>query len=469
MNKIIKNYIYTALYQLIIVINPIITMPYKARTLGPDNIGIYSYVISVYQYLLLFSAIGINVYGRREIAYVKDDKTKTSKLLYELIILKLILSISTILIFYLTFGLNSKYLIYYLIFIPDLLFNIFDLTWFYQGLEQFKKISIINVISKTINIFFIFIFIKTESDLLNYFIITIIFDIIPLLVYIITIKKYIKRINIKILKIFRHFKTCLILFIPLLLIQIYTVFNKILLGNMITDISEVGYYDYSYRIISIAINLISSFALVMIPIISKEYKNKNNKQIKKYMNNSLKFILVISIPLTLGLIGISDNLVYIIFGKDYLSMANLIKILSFIIVPIGITTMIGQQYLIPTKQEKKFTIYILIGTIINVLLNLILIPKFSSIGTSISTVITELAILLIEIPIIKKVINKDIIKSILKYTLSSIIMFIIVYLIGLTNQTPLILIIQIIVGITTYMLFLIITKDDFLKELKLRK
>ena len=190
MNKIIKNYIYTALYQLIIVINPIITMPYKARTLGPDNIGIYSYVISVYQYLLLFSAIGINVYGRREIAYVKDDKEKTSKLLYELIILKLILSMLTILIFYLSFGFTSKYIFYYLIFIPDLLFNIFDLTWFYQGLEQFKKISIINVISKTINIFFAFIFIKTENDLLNYFIITIIFDIIPLLVYIITIKKY---------------------------------------------------------------------------------------------------------------------------------------------------------------------------------------------------------------------------------------------------------------------------------------
>jgi len=469
MNKIMKNYIYTALYQLIIIINPIITMPYKARILGPYNIGIYSYVISVYQYLLLFSAIGINIYGRREIAYVKDDKSKTSKLLYELIILKLILSISTILIFYLTFGLNSIYLIYYLIFIPDLIFNIFDLTWFYQGLEQFKKISIINVISKTINIFFIFIFIKTEKDLINYFIITVIFDIIPILIYVITIKNFIKRVELKTLKIFKHLKICLLLFIPQLLIQIYTVLNKILLGNMITDISEVGYYDYSYRIISIAINIISAMSLVMIPIISKEYKNKKDKQIKKYMNNTIRFILIISIPLTLGLIGISDNLVYIIFGKNYLSMANLIKILSFIIVPIGITTMIGQQYLIPTKQEKKFTIYIFIGTIINVLLNLILIPKFSSIGTSISTLITELAILLIEIPIIKKVINKNIIKSILKYTLSSIIMFIIVYLIGLTNQTPLILIIQIIVGITTYMLFLIITKDDFLKELKSRK
>ncbi len=464
-NKIIKNYLYNMIYQVISAIAPIITIPYKTRVLSPENIGIHSYVFSVLSYLLILGNVGISLYGQREIAYVKDNDYEKSKLFYELIILRgIILGIVSI-IFYMFWGLKSIYKTYYLIILIEIIANMFEITWYYQGIENFKKISIVNSICKIVNIICIFAFIKNDSDLTKYIIITVIFSAIPILILTFLPGKGIKKIKIKELSIMRNIKGCIILFIPQICIQIYTVCDKIMLGNLQNNISEVGYYEYANKVILIIIQIVTSITTVMVPVMSYEFKKKNFKKINEYINKLTNSILFITIPIIFGLIAVSQNLTKVFFGQEFQKISILLKILSISILPIALTGIV-EHFLISTKQEKKFTVYILIGTIINLVLNMILIENSASIGVSITTIITEIIVLLIELPILKKMINtKQNIELILKYTLYSVIMYIIVKLIGMISSNLIILILQILTGIIFYILVLSLTKDKIFYEI----
>lgn len=465
-NKIISNYIYTVLYQLVIILGPLITIPYKSRILGPNNMGIYNYVLSVYSLLLMSGTLGINIYGRREVAYVKDDKYKRSKILYELIILKFITIILTIIAFAFFVKSQINYINFYLIMLLDILFNIFDFTWFYQGIEQLKKISLVNIIIKILNVVCTFIFIKSSDDLINYFILTLITDISIIIILWSSIRAHIQKVKIKELKVFKHLKNCIILFIPQVFINIYTVCDKIMLGNLSSSIAEVGFYENSNKIVRISLTIISAIIMVMVPIISNEFKNKNKENIKHYMNRSAEFVLFLGIPLTIGIIGIAKNLVLILFGEQYVQMIKIIRNMALMIIPIGLTSIIGEQYLISTKQEKRFTIYIAIGAITNIILNIILIPKYLALGTAIATVITEWIVLIIELPVIQKVINlKHIIWKFIKYLFCSLLMLIIITFIGSIGTGFGILFCQIIIGIAVYGTILLILHDKNIKTM----
>ena len=460
--KTITDYFYTIIYQISLVVIPILLMPYKAQVLGPKNIGIYGFVFANYQYLAFISALGINWYGRREIAIIRDDKVKTTKLLYELIILRFIVTIISAIIFYLIIGINSKYSFYYLLLIPNILFSIIDLSWFYQGLENYKKISIINTTSNILVAIAILIFVNDKNDLINYFIVSIIFNILPFIFIALGTRKYLTKINLKELKVFKHLKYCLLIFIPQIFVHIYTVFDKVMIG-IFCKVENVGFYDYSEKIVVIALSVVSALSLLIIPKVSRNHSKKNSKKNKEYIEKTITFGIMLGIPLMLGIIATSSNIVNIFFGKDYLKMINLIKILSFSILPIIITSIIGEGYLISTKQEKKFTIIIFIGAVTNILLNYILLKRIDVYGAAIATIITEALVLVIELPIILKLVeNKQLIKKLIKYTIFGIIMYLGVYLIGKIGTNIYILIGQIVTGMLLYLITLLITKDEYL-------
>lgn len=464
MNKIIKNYLYTVSYNIVLMVLPLITIPYKAKILGPENIGIYSYVFSVFTYLVMMGNIGINYYGRREIAYIKENKDKRSEIFYELLILKTVITILVMVVFFFIFGVRSEYFNFYLIMSIDIFFTILDVTWFLQGVEEFKKISIISIIIKIINVFATFIFIRTPNDLTNYFIITVVCDSLLIVLLFTLIPKYVGRINR--LNIIKHLKPCLIIFMPQIYYHIYGILDKIMLGNLAENISQVAFYEYSDKIIKIVLSILSSVITVMAPVLSNEFIKKKSQSLNEYMQKTIRFIFLIGIPLTFGLVAISNNLVSVVLGNSYLEMIPIIKILAVLIILSGITLVVGEQYLISVKKENKYTILIIIGIIINIALNLLLIPKYEAVGAAIATILGQMVILILEIPIIKQFVNKSLMKSFTKYLLFSIIMYIVVYGIGLINNSAIILTTQIIVGTLIYMTILFLTKDDFFKRNK---
>ena len=169
--SIAKNYIYNVTYQILVIILPIVTIPYLSRILGAENIGISSYTTSISAYFILFGSLGVGLYAQREIAYVRENIKDRSKVFFEIVILRFITMLISIVAFYITFASNGEYEIYYKILLIQLISNCFDISWFFQGQEEFKKVVIRNIIVKFISIAAIFIFVKTTEDLWIYMLI----------------------------------------------------------------------------------------------------------------------------------------------------------------------------------------------------------------------------------------------------------------------------------------------------------
>lgn len=464
--NVAKNYIYNLGYQILALILPLITTPYLSRVLGAENIGIYSYTLSITTYFILFGSLGVSMYGQREIAYVQDDLQKRSCTFFEIFIMKCITLSVSLILFYLSFCLNGQYHLYYQILILEIIANIIDISWYFQGLEEFKKTVIRNSLVKLISVVCIFLFVKSSNDLGKYFIIYALSTFLGNLSLWMYMPRYVKVPNLKDLNIKHHIKPILMLFIPQIATQIYTVLDKTMIGAIVSDKSEVGYYEQAQKIVKLLLTLATSLGTVMMPRIASTFARGNRKKVKEYMNKSFAFIMMIAMPLTFGIISTAHNFVPLFYGPGYEKVTPLLCVISPIIILIGLSNVTGTQYLLPTKQQNKYTISVIIGATINFILNLILIKKYASLGASIATVFAEFSVTLIQFILIRKEIKMgDIIKMTYKYLVSSIIMFSISVLISQFIANNLLsILVQITVSIISYFGILILLKDKMIIE-----
>lgn len=460
-----KNYIYNMLYQLLIIVLPIITTPYLARKLGASGNGIYGYTISIVTYFILFGSLGINLYGQREIAYNQNNRKKRSQILFELLIIKSITMIFSGIIFFIVFCRTGNYAVYYRILLLEMLANIIDISWFYQGMEDFKKTVIRNFIVKLISIICIFTLIKTPSDINKYLFIYVLSTLIGGLTLWIGVKKYLTKPDK--LKFKHHLPIIISLFIPQIAIQIYTVLDKTMIGAILHNMNEVGYYEQSQKIVKILLTIITAVGTVMLPRIANCFAENNKDQIKKYMKKTFNFVFMLSIPLTLGIVAVSHNFSPLFFGEGYDKVPAVMSILSFIIIFVSLSNVTGTQFLLSTKREKEFTISVVTGAIVNFLFNLVLIYYFKSIGAAIATIIAELSVTLVQLYFVRKDFNlKEIFKLSINYIISGLIMLITCIGIDLLIKSNIIgLLLQVSIGSLTYLLCLIILKDKFILEI----
>jgi O-antigen/teichoic acid export membrane protein len=359
--------------------------------------------------------------------------------------------------------------------------NSIDISWFFQGLEEFKKTVVRNAIVKIISVILIFTLVKTKNDLSNYFLIYVISNLLGNLTLWLSLPKYVQRIKFKELKILKHLKPTIGLFIPQIAVQIYTVLDKTMIGAIVTDKSEVGFYEQAQKIVKILMTIATSLGTVMVPRMANTYASGDKEKLKEYMEKSFRFVLFLAFPLMFGIISVVNKFVPIFYGPGYDKVIYLISIISPIIVIIGLSNVIGTQYLLPTKRQKEFTISVTIGAIVNLILNSILIRLYKSIGASIATVAAELTVTSIQFYLVRKEINiKNVFKIASKYCLSAIIMFGCSFGIGLvfTNLLPasfnlfnftisnnlISIIVQMLLGCIIYFAMLLITKDELIFE-----
>lgn len=465
--SITKNYIYNLTYQILVLIVPLITTPYVSRVLGAENIGIYSYTISIATYFILFGSLGVAQYGQRQIAYEQKKGKKLSKTFWEIVILRFVTMTISMIIFYFTFVNGEQYQVYYKILLLELLANCFDISWFFQGLEEFKKTVTRNIIVKLISVIFIFAFVKNSNDLGIYFWIYVLSTLIGNLSLWAYLPKYLKKIKTKQLNITQHVKPTIGLFIPQIAIQVYTVLDKTMIGAIIKDKSEVGYYEQGQKIIKILLTVITSLGTVMMPRIANTFACGEKEKVTNYMKKSFNMVFLLAFPMIFGVIAVSKSFVPVFFGQGYDKVAVLMSIISPILLLIGLSNVTGIQYLLPTKRQKEYTISVVCGATVNFIMNACLIWKFGAIGASIGTVIAELTVTLIQMYFVRKDFNlKEIFKLAKNYLLSSIVMFIVCLFIGkFINNNLISTIVQVIIGVITYGICLLILKDNFIIEM----
>lgn len=464
--KLVKNYIYNTLYQILLLITPLITTPYVSRVLGAEGIGIYSYAQSIATYFVLVGAVGTTLYGQREIAYVQSNAKKRTEVFWEITIFRFIAVVLCTLIYYLIFGVSGQYADIYRILTYEVLATAFDISWFFMGMENFKLTVIRNTIIKLAGIILIFLLVKRPEDVHLYtWCLTLPIFIGNISLWF-SLPKYLVKLNKNVFSgIPRHFKPIFILFLPQIASEVYLVLDKTMIGALSSGIEQVGYYTQAQKIVKIVLLIVTSLGTVMLPAMSAAFSQGKIEEIKKNIKLAFRFVFMLASALLFGLCAVSTRFVPFFFGKGYDLVVPLMIVISPIIIFIGISNVIGKQYLLPTKQQTAYTISVVSGSAVNFVLNFILIRFYDAIGASIATVLAELVVAGVQCWYVRKQLPlKECLKPLLKYVTFGMVMFLIVWEVGKILPSGVVpLVVMIIIGMTVYFAELLITRDELIE------
>ena len=344
-SSIKKDYIYSLFYHVLSLGVTLTITPYIARVFEADGVGRVSFAESIVSYFVLFAGLGITGYGQRAISYVQDDIEKRSISFWNIKLLQII-STAIALISYLFFiNFQQDALIYLL-----LSLNIFavavDVTWFFQGMQAFRTIVFKNSLLKVLNLLFIFVFVHSKDDIYLYVAIISGFTVLSNFSLWISLPRYIQKPAFKNLKPLKELRGVLLLFLPTIATQVYTVLDKTMIGVITQSSFENGYYEQAIMIAKMALASITSLGAVMMPRIGNHYSKGETEIVQGLMYRSYRFSWLLSLPLCFGLIGLAPILVPWYFGDGYEQVIPLLSILSILIISIGNSTITGSQYLV---------------------------------------------------------------------------------------------------------------------------
>lgn len=462
--SITKNSIFYLIYNVLNVIFPFLTGMYVTHILLPDDIGLVEMAKNFVQYFVILSFLGIPTYGLREISKNRNDKAKLSKIYSELMLINCISTlIFSAIYLLLIFSIHRCYenINLYLIVGISLVLNLFNNSWLYEGLEEFKYISLRNLAIKIISFVALIIIVRNENDYLMYASITVIGTAGNYILNIINAKKFVK-FTLKNLDLKCHLGSIMYLVVVNLAIEIYSLIDVTMLG-IFCENKKVAYYSYGIKIYKILLQVVNSFTMVLVPKISLYLKENKMNEFKELILKALKVIFILTIPMIVGIMFTSDTLITKIYGFGYIESSYVLKITSFILLISPVGYLLGSRILLVSGNEKKMIIPVVYGAICNVIGNYILIQKYSEIGAAIASVISEFVVMIIYINLGKKYFGKlDIKENLIKVTISTCIMSIFLIVIGnYINSSFLKTVIAILISIILYFIALLILKENF--------
>lgn len=470
MKKIISNLFYQVFYQIVKILIPIITIPIASKALGASGIGLNSFSNSIAQYFVLLSGLGISLYGNREIA-VNRDSGKLKQTFFDIFIMKLITTIASLVLYYLLIiFFFAEYKLLFFIQSIYIISVVFDVSWFYMGIEDFKKTSLASFLSQVLIFLLIIKVIKSPNDIYLYAGILSVGNLLAQLIPILFLKNIIEKsesYQFDYKNIVLHFKGTIKYFIPQIGILLYSTVNKTMLG-MFSDFKDVGYYTNSMNLISAIITVITTIDLVMLPRMSNLFSKNKSDEVDGYVSKSLSFELFLSIPCAVGIISISKLFVPIFFGTDFLELIIILPLESvlLIIVPIGVS--ISRQYLIPMGNTKDYTISIFIGGIVNIILLMLLIKTIGVYAAILSNIASELFVTLYRIRWSNKNTMLKIDKlNLFKITFSSLVMGVVVFFLSNISSASILSMLAIVfIGMIVFMLFCLLLKVNEIMIIK---
>lgn len=397
MESLKKNFLYQTLYQILIVILPLITAPYVARVLGVDNSGVYSFSNTIANYFVVFAMLGLEQYGNRSIAKVRDNQNEMNKVFSELLIVHILVSIVAILFYFIyCFAFTSEYRAIFLLQGFYVVSSLFDVNWFFFGIEKFKLTVTRNTVIKVLTVIATFLFVKTRDDLGIY---TFILSFSMLLSQIAIwpmLRKYVKFTKVEFADLRKHWKPLFVLFIAVIAANLNRMIDKAMLG-WFDRISDLGCYDYADKIIRIPLSLIAALGTVMLSKMSNLFARGEKKESDKILDISACLVLILSVGMGFGIAAIAPEFVILFLGEEYQGTVLLLTILSLSIPLVGWNNYVRTQILIPKEMDMVYTRAVTIGAVVNIIINCVLIYFIGARGASIATVISYAVILVIQI------------------------------------------------------------------------
>lgn len=453
-NSVRKNFIYNVVYQLLIHFLPLVTIPYVSRVLGADGIGVYSYTYSIVYYFMIFAILGLANYGNRTIAKVRDNREELSKTFKEIRIMQLFSSIAMVVLYVaylMVFNVEDKTIA--IAQILYLLSCVFDISWFFFGLEKFKLSITWNTTIKLIALALIFIFVRTPGDVWTYTVILGGSTLLSQLVLWLYVKKYADRVKVSIAGVKRHIVPNLRLFLTVVGVTFFKVMDKTMIG-LLSDMSEVGYYENAEKISQAPVVIVMALGTVMLPRMSNMYGKGDHSGAKEMIKKSIKVAMFLSFAMVFGLIAISQDFSVVFFGPGFVKSGTLMQILAVTIVFLAWGNVIRTQYLVPREYDREYATSAFLGAGVNLIINLALIPSMAAIGACVGTVFAEVAVAAYQTFVVRKKLPiKEYIFSSVQFLWKALLMFIIIMMVPIVggDWNPATRVtVQIIVGVITY-------------------
>lgn len=438
------------------MILPLITAPYISRVIGANGLGIYSYNHSIALYFVYFAMLGISNYANRAISKCTDQNQRniifSSIYKFQLIISTFVFSIYLI---YSLFVHENQQIVF--IMILHIASAIFDVSWYFFGIQEFKTTSIRQVIIKLIAFISIFIFVKDKLDLWIYTLIMSASYFVSAMILWVMIWKKIELKKTSKKEIFSHIKPCIILFIPIIATSIYRIMDKIMIGKF-SNMAQVGYYENAEKLIMVSLGLLGSFATVIMPKISNLIANNKKRQADELFDKSIEFSIIAGMAICFGIASVSNEFIPIFFGDEFIPSVNLSIILCITIPLITWSTMIRNIYLIPYEKDNIYVKSVILGAFVNFIFNIVFIPMYASYGATIGTIIAELTLCIYQTISIRKEIKLfKYFSQFIIFTIIGIIMFLTVRFIALLDISVIMkLILEVIIGGMAYLLLVAI-------------
>lgn len=381
--------------------NALLVTPYITRVLGAANNGIYSYNHSVAYYFLLFSMLGVNNYGNRSIAMAKDDKEELDRTFSEIYTFQLLTS-TVMLVLYTVYSLFVKEdRLNVMIQVMYVASAVFDVNWFFFGMEKFKLTVTRNSLIKLLTMACVFLFVKERSDLWIYTVIMSGGYLVSACALWPYLHRYVAYRRPAMRDVVKHIKPNLVLFIPVIAISVYNTMDKIMLGELTTK-KQVAFYDKSEEVMQIPNTFINALTTVMLPRMTSLMKHHEIEKGRQYIVNSMKFAIMMSCATSFGLAAVAYDFVPLFFGKEFTPCAILIIWLA----PIGVikawANVLRTQYLIPNCLDRIYVISVVTGAVVNVIMNLLLIPHFGAVGAVMGTIAAETCVMLYQTMNVRK-------------------------------------------------------------------
>ena len=466
--RVVKNYLYNVGYQVLAIIVPLITSYYVSRVLSPEGVGANAFTNSIIQYFMLLANIGIGYYGNREIAYVRDNKQKMAATFWEIQIVKTVMTVVAYLSFVVFMAFYSGNKTYMWAQSINLLAVAFDISWLYQGLEDFKRTVLRNTFVKITSMIAIFIFIKSPKDVALYIIVLALSTLLGnLTLWPHAVNNYGHVDRGTKLNPWRHFVPTVMMFVPQIATQLYVQLNRTMLGLMVNEKAS-GFYQYSDNFVKLILAFVTATGTVMLPHVANAFAQHDMEKVHKMLYKSFDFVSALAYPMMFGIAGVSLTLAPLYYSSKYAPVGPAMLIESIVILMIGWSNVIGTQYLLPVNRVKDFTTSVTIGAVVNIIMNFPLIHLWGLNGAMWSTVLSEISVTAYQLFVVRKSLDiKKMFAGSWKYLLSGIVMFVPVFWLNTHMKASwLWMLVEVALGVVIYAGMVCLLRAPVLDQLK---
>lgn len=397
-----KNTLYNMAYRLFSMLLPLVTAPWLSRAVGAEGVGLYGYAWAISYTFCLVGMLGLENYGPRAIAQVKDDPAALNRTFSAIWRMQLLVAGVTLLIWcgYVAFvaGAERQISFHLTLMSVSCLVNV---DWCLMGLDQFKPIALRNTVVKLLGAAAVFLFVRTPEDLWVYAFVWSLSTFLGCLSCLLSLRGRVHAVRVPWKEALAHLKPCAILSISVIAVSVYRQMDKVMIGAL-ADMAQTGLYENAEKIILCLSGFISAIGTVMLPKISHMTAQGRMDDVRRHMDASMELVMCMVCALAFGLASVAMEFAPLFYGAEFTDSGTLMILLSVTLLTIGFANVIRTQWVLPQQRDAIFIKSVLTGAGVNVVLNAVLIPLMGARGAAIATIAAELSVPLVQYAILRR-------------------------------------------------------------------